>query len=104
MTGIAAHEIGIVDYPGAQVACVLGLTDLFGVASTIALDQRRFGQTPLRVTHWKLIHVRDANLSCIFDSSPGGRPRPRTLIIPPTMVNFPDFDVPGGVVSWVRNH
>ena len=36
----AAHEIGIVHYPGAQVACILGLTDLFGVASTIAVDQR----------------------------------------------------------------
>ena len=56
MSGIAAHEIGIVDYPGAQVACILGLTDLFGVASTIALDQRRSGQSPLRVTHWKPIH------------------------------------------------
>ena len=25
MTGIAAHEIGIVDYPGAQVACIWAL-------------------------------------------------------------------------------
>ena len=32
MAGIGAYEIGIVDYPGAQAACVLGLTDLFGVA------------------------------------------------------------------------
>ena len=39
MSGSAAHEIGIVDYPGAQVACILGLTDLFGVASAMALDQ-----------------------------------------------------------------
>ena len=36
MSGSAAHEIGIVDYPGAQAACILGLTDLFGIASTIA--------------------------------------------------------------------
>ena len=34
MSASTAHEIGIVHYPGAQVACVLGLTDLFGVAST----------------------------------------------------------------------
>ena len=40
MSASTAHEIGIVHYPGAQVACILGLTDLFGVASTIALDQR----------------------------------------------------------------
>ena len=35
MSASTAHEIGIVHYPGAQVACILGLTDLFGVASTM---------------------------------------------------------------------
>src|SRR6478735_7001520 len=103
MSGIAAHEIGIVHYPGAQVACILGLTDLFGIASTIALDERRFGQTALRVTHWKPIDSFDSNLCCVYDSAPRRSPKPRTLIIPPTMVNLPDPDVPAGVVSWVRN-
>ena len=103
MSGRAAHEVGIVDYPGAQVACILGLTDLFGVASTIALDQRRSGQSPLRVTHWQPLHSRDANLSCVYDSAPRGNPKPLTLIIPPTMVNLPDPDIPAGVVAWVRN-
>jgi transcriptional regulator GlxA family with amidase domain len=103
MSASTAHEIGIVHYPGAQVACILGLTDLFGVASTIALDQPRSGQSPLRVTHWKPIHCGAANLSCVYDSAPRGSPKPRTLIIPPTMVNLPDPDVPAGVVSWVRN-
>jgi transcriptional regulator GlxA family with amidase domain len=97
------HEIGIVHYPGAQQACILGLTDLFGVASTIALDQRRSGQNPLRVTHWQPLHSRDAILSCVYDSDPRSSPKPRTLIIPPTLVNLPDPDVPAGVVSWVRN-
>jgi transcriptional regulator GlxA family with amidase domain len=103
MSGGTAHEIGIVHYPDAQVACILGLTDLFDVASTIAFDQRRAGQTPFRVTHWKPIHSRDANLSCVYDSVPRGRPQPQTLIIPPTMVNLPNPDVSPGVVSWVRN-
>jgi transcriptional regulator GlxA family with amidase domain len=103
MSGSAAHEIGIVNYPGAQVACILGLTDLFGIASTIALEQRRSGQTGLRVTHWKAIDSFDTNLSCVYDSAPRGSPRPRTLIIPPTMVNLPDSDIPAGVVLWVRN-
>jgi transcriptional regulator GlxA family with amidase domain len=77
---------------------------LFGVASVIALDQRRSRQHPLRVTHWKPIYRRDAHLSCTYDSAPhGDGPNPRTLIIPPTMVNLPDPDVPAGVVSWVRN-
>jgi transcriptional regulator GlxA family with amidase domain len=103
ISGSTAHEIGIVHYPGAQVASILGLTDLFDVASTIALDQRRCGETPIRVTHWKATHSRDANLSCVYDSALGGSAKPRTLIIPPTMVNLPDPDVPAGVVSWVRN-
>ena len=103
MSGSSTHEIGIVNYPGAQVACILGLTDLFGIASTIALDQRRSGHTALRVTHWKPIDSFDANLSSVYDSAPRGSPRLRTLIIPPTMVNLPDPDIPAGVVSWVRN-
>jgi transcriptional regulator GlxA family with amidase domain len=103
MSGSPEHEIGIVDYPGAQVACVLGLTDLFGIASTIALDQRQSGQTALRVTHWKPVDSFDANLSCVYDSAPHGSPRPRTLIIPPTIVDPDDPEVPAGVVSWVRN-
>jgi transcriptional regulator GlxA family with amidase domain len=102
MSGSPTHEIGIVHYPGAQVACILGLTDLFGIASTIALNQGRSGQTALRVTHWKPIDNFDANLSCVFDSAPRGSPQPRTLIIPPTVVD-PDPDIPAGVVSWIRN-
>src|SRR5258705_7296192 len=103
MSASTGHEIGIAHYPGAQMACILGLTDLFGVASTIALDQRRSGQSPLRVTHWQPLHSRDPNLSCVYDSAPRSSPKPLTLIIPPTMVDLPDPDVPTGVVSWVRN-
>jgi len=103
MSATAAHEIGIVHYPGAQLACILGLTDLFSIAAKIALDQRRSGQSRLRVTHWRPLHGNAANLSCVYDSAPRGSPKPRTLIIPPTMVNLPDPEVPAGVVSWVRN-
>jgi transcriptional regulator GlxA family with amidase domain len=101
MSASTAHEIGIVHYPGAQVACILGLTDLFGIASSIA--QRRSDQTQLRVKHWQPLHSRDANLSCVYDSAPGGSPKRETLIIPPTMVDLPDPDVPAGVVFWLRS-
>jgi transcriptional regulator GlxA family with amidase domain len=102
MSASTEHEIGIVDYPGAQVACILGLTDMFSVASTVTLNQWRFGLSQLRVTHWRPRHSRDVNLSCVYDSAPRGSPKPRTLIIPPTLMD-PDPDVPAGVVSWVRN-
>ena len=103
MSANTAYEFGIVHYPGAQIACILGLTDLFGVASTIARDRQRSGQSALRVTHWRPLHSGDANLSCVYDSAPRGSPKPQTLIIPPTMVDLPDPDVPAGVVSWLRN-
>ena len=103
MAEIRACEVGIVDYPGAQVACILGLTDMFDVASRIARDQRPAGPRSLRVTHWKPMPGDSANLLCVHDSLPNASPRHQTLIIPPTMVNLPDPDVPAGVVSWVRS-
>lgn len=93
-------EIGIVLYPGVQLAAVHGLTDLLGVAAKIALDQPAGRR--LRVSHWQPAHNRDAELSCIYDSAPGGKPRPGILVIPPTMMKLPDPDIPQGVVSWLR--
>ena len=97
----ATNEIGIVLYPGVQAACVHGLTDLFGIAANIARDQQRNGRFALRVTHWEQAHSRDTELSCVYDSSSRGEPQPWILIIPPTMVDLPDPDVPSGVVSWL---
>jgi transcriptional regulator GlxA family with amidase domain len=99
----ATNEIGIVLYPGVQAACVHGLTDLFEIAANIARDQQRDGRSPLRVTHWRPAHNRDTVLSCVYDSAPRENPQPRILIIPPTMVDLPDPDIPAGVVSWLRS-
>jgi transcriptional regulator GlxA family with amidase domain len=99
----ATNEIGIVLYPGVQAACVHGLTDLFGIAASIALDQQRDGRFPLRVTHWQSAHSGDTKLSCVYDNDPRGSLQPRILIIPPTLVDLPDPDVPTGVASWLRS-
>jgi transcriptional regulator GlxA family with amidase domain len=99
----ATTEIGIVLYPGVQAACVHGLTDLFEIAANIARDHQRDGRFPLRVTHWQPVHSRDTELSCVYDSDPRGSSQPRILIIPPTMVDLPDPDIPAGVVSWLRS-
>ena len=99
----ANNEIGIVLYPGVQAACVHGLTDLFGIAANIALKQGRDDRSALRVTHWKPGRVRrDITFSCVYDSEPRGRPQPRILIIPPTMIDLPDPDVPADVAPWLR--
>jgi transcriptional regulator GlxA family with amidase domain len=102
MPANAISEIGIVLYRGAQTAAVHGLTDLFSVAAKLAFA-RRTGRPPLRVTHWQPVHSRDAELSFVYDSAPGGKPQPGILIIPPIMVNLPDPDIPTGVVSWLRD-
>jgi len=98
------NEIGIVLFPGVQAACVHGLTDLFRIAASIAVDQQRDGRSPLRVTHWQPAHSGDAELSCVYDSDPRGTAQPRILIIPPTMVDLPDPDVPAGIATWLRSH
>jgi transcriptional regulator GlxA family with amidase domain len=103
MSASANNEVGIVLYPGFQPAAVYGLTDLFAVASKLARDKKRAGSPPLRVTHWQLTHDRDTALSCVYDSAPGASPRPRFLIIPPTLVNLPDPDVPAEVAVWLRD-
>jgi transcriptional regulator GlxA family with amidase domain len=101
MPASATSQIGIVLYPGAQAACIHGLSDLFGIASRIALGHRRPGRPAFRITHWQAEHGHDAQLSCVYDSAPSGAPQPRILIIPPTMVNLPDPDIPAGAVSWL---
>src|SRR5260370_27747699 len=98
MLASGTSEIGIVVYPGAQMAAVHGLTDLFSVAAKIALDQGT-GRPPLRVSHWQPADNRDAELSCVYDSAPGGKPRPTLLLIPPTMVQLPDPAIPTRLVS-----
>ena len=94
-------EIGIVLYPGVQKACVHGLTDLFGVAANPTLDQRRIVR-PLRVTHWEPAHSHDPELSRVYDSDPHGSSQQQILIVPPTLVDLPNPEVPAGVVSWLR--
>jgi hypothetical protein len=56
-------------YPSVQAACVRGLTDLFNIAASIALDQQRDNRAPLRVTHWQPAHSGDTKLSNIVRHS-----------------------------------
>ena len=47
-------EIGIVNFPGAQMAAVLGMTDLFTTAELLAQRARREPDRPLlRISHWE---------------------------------------------------
>ena len=103
MPANALNEIGIVLYPGVQMACVYGLTDLFGIAAKNALGHRPDSRPPFRVTHWQVALNADAAPSCVYDNDPRGCTQPRILIIPPTVVDLPSPDVPPGVACWLRS-
>lgn len=78
----AAAEIGLVIYPGAQMAAVLGMTDLFNAATELAGRKGGAGQA-LRVSHWRLedgVPVRSDASGCADAAS-----RPCVLVLPPAL-------------------
>lgn len=76
-------EIGIVDYAGAQMAAILGLSDLFMVADGLARTRGADGPR-LRISHWKL-DERAQVPSRVYDSLERGDGMPRVLILPPAL-------------------
>ena len=80
-------EIGLLIYPGAQLAAVYGLTDLFRIAGDWAapLDGRL--KPAIRVTHWS--GEASEAVDCIWDSHPG-TPRQLSHIIAPPSIIMPD--------------
>jgi len=57
------------------VACILGLTDLFGVAFTMRSINGVSGQSPLALTHWKTDPLRRRETFMLYDSAPHGSPK-----------------------------
>lgn len=101
--GSDRKEIGIVLYPGAQLAAVHGLTDLFGIAGRFAAKIGRDGGTSLVVSHWSLA---DGEISCVYRSEPSTGPsRPAILILPPTLGDLPDPRACTAIGQWLlRQH
>ena len=98
----AVSEIGIVLYPGVQAASVHGLTDLFVTANRLALTTNSDPRLSLRVTHWQGRRAGDINITRVYDSNPRGSSRPQYLVIPPTMVDLSNPDVPTEIIAWLR--
>lgn len=103
MTEIGVAEIGIVIYPGAQLAAVLGLTDLFGVAEGLAGEKSEDRGTPLlRISHWQRSGEADSPVR-VFDTLAGAAGTPSVLILPPALGD----PVSGGTAAlysdWLRN-
>lgn len=89
MTGqINVAEIGLLVYPGAQMAAVHGLTDLFSVANRIVREQPMANVPLLRISHWSAT-VPGAPIERIFDSQPELTSRPVAVLIPPSLDTLP---------------
>lgn len=97
-------EIGIVLYPGAQMAAVLGLTDLFAVADRQAREKRRDQNTPLlRASHWQRPAQEEAPLR-VFDTMPGAAGMPTVLILPPALGDHLSRETAALYADWLRSN
>jgi transcriptional regulator GlxA family with amidase domain len=90
-------EIGLVVYPGAQQAAVLGLADLFGIAAGYG----RSSGPVLRVTHWRQHAPEAAPVLDTADAAdaPGVL---HALVVPPTLAEPPGQAASAVLASWLR--
>ncbi|MCJ8205502.1 GlxA family transcriptional regulator [Pseudomonas sp. RGM2987] len=96
----AAAELGILVYPGAQLAAVHGLTDLFAVAQRIAGEQASAQLPRLRVSHWRA--GQGETPAREFDSETGPAGHLVALLIPPSIAGFDDGLATPALMDWLR--
>ncbi len=101
MSQVAVIEIGILLYPGAQVATVLGLADLFTLAQRIANEQGEPQSTALRVSQWQRQDGSDDPLR-VQDSLPGATASPSILIIPPSLESPISPGAAAPYANWLK--
>lgn len=94
-------ELGIVLYPGVQMATVLGLTDLFDIAGrfTSAADDPRL--PALRISHWQLVVAGQAPRR-VYDSHPEACCAPSVLILPPSLEEPISAEAARPYGDWLR--
>lgn len=95
-------EIGLVLYPGAQLAAVLGLTDLFGLADGIAARYGKRDSNALRISHWQTDAAGKAPVR-IFDTAPDDVSTLAVVILPPGLGEPLPPDAAAPFADWLRN-
>jgi transcriptional regulator GlxA family with amidase domain len=94
----AVVELGVLIYPGAQMAAVHGLTDLFGVANRIAAEHQTAQLPLLRISHWRV--EGDQAPERVYDSQPGPDGALVAVLIPPSIGGFSKGQAPQGLIPW----
>jgi transcriptional regulator GlxA family with amidase domain len=95
-----AVEIGILNYPEAQLAAVHGLTDIFLVANRFAAMRRLPAEPAFRVSHWRSAG-NGQTVECVFDTLPESRNRPAVLIAPPSLHSPISHEVAAPFAAWL---
>lgn len=102
MSDRGSTEIGILIYPGAQMAAVLGLTDLFGVADRLARAKGTGPEGPrLRVSHWSADGHGDPPRR-IFDTGPGKDGESVVILLPPSLDDPISPAKAASLAAWLR--
>lgn len=94
-------EIGLVLYPGAQQSAVLGLTDLFSVANSVAVSCREQPDLPLRITHWRQ-DAPDSPPVRVFDNGATSSSVLSALILPPSLAEQTSRSPDTSLTAWLH--
>jgi transcriptional regulator GlxA family with amidase domain len=103
--GVPVAEIGLLIYPGCQLAAVYGLTDLFRIANEgaeriEALKAANETSPFVRVSHWRA-DEDDGVVSCVHDSHPGQPHRLSHVIAPPSIVMPKNMRAMPASAAWM---
>jgi transcriptional regulator GlxA family with amidase domain len=99
---IRMKEIGILDYPGAQQAAVLGLIDLLRMANRIAASHNKSGESLLRISQWR--YAIGGTPARVVDTHPeAGAGALSALILPPALDDPVAWEAGADILAaWLR--
>ena len=92
------RTIGLLSYPGVQLATVHGLTDLFLTANRFTGGAGSDAISPLQVSHWQ---AASNGIDVVFSNT---EPHPQeltVLIVPPSLDDEPVHSLADGVLDWI---
>src|SRR5919112_4387791 len=95
-------EIGIVLYPGSQMAAVLGMTDLLTYAEELARGKQSSDRPLLRVSHWEWQEKAGEPVRA-FDTVPSASGNPSILVIPPGLGQPLSREMAAQWAEWLRS-
>lgn len=101
MTQKEPIEIGLVIYEKAQMAAVLGLTDLLIIASKIAAKRHDNAAHSLQVSHWEIQNTRQQPTPS-FSSNSSVFGKLSAIIIPPTLEEPIGVEAAKPWLTWLK--